>query len=511
MANSVDVDEYCHLRVSIFSEDRKKSNKLKQQLMANGIKEVLVHAQQSVLLNNETSLTYDILFLFSSNQLNVVELIDELVFRERLSVSTRIVFISSDKKVTDSIYEQVFFIHKVVDDPPQVSAINQQLSEHLLIKKNFKLPFNSIDQCQFKEAFIATKDMVIKEQPKLIKNFTNKTLIFLLLELGQYTTASKMLKPLCEKDILWAQWAMFTVHYELANIRECELFLNDRNIKKLTPRKVFHWSIYLAMKKNKYSLAKKMIVQIPSQNMSLSMFRLSVTVLTLAGDFDLAYNFISRKLSTVFSSDPIYQTLSLAISRAALLEIIQNKQPQTQLLLKRSAKSLEKLKSNSQNMLSSFDYVYLKYATTLLLNEDDADLDKLQKINHDLLEQSHDPVEMICACYVNHIAKNEEIVFELLYRVNCSIFRLRHSCRGIVISLMHQTAFDLIYPKSTQPIIYKRLAERHLQDNNYKLAAKMFLAAFKGSSKDHQYLISMKECLNKAEIKAYRGISLNGN
>ncbi|MCJ8319269.1 MAG: hypothetical protein MJK12_06525 [Colwellia sp.] len=508
MADSVDVDEYCQMKMAIFSDDSNKSNKLKQQLMTKGIKEIWSLAHESVLFNNETPLDYDIIFLFSSNQYNVEEIVEELKFRERLSISTRIVFLTGEQKVKDSVSEQVFLTHKVIDDSAQLSDIEQQLSEHLLIKNKFKASFDLIDQCLLKKAFLTIKDINVKEQPRLIKNLINKTLIYILLELGQYQTASKMLKPLCDNGVLWAQWAMFTVHYERANISECELFLHDKNIKKLTPRKVFHWNIYLAMKKKKYSLAKKMIVGIPSQNMSIAMFRLSVTVLTLAGDFDLAYHFISRKLSTVFSSDPTYQILSLAISRAALLEIIQNKQPKTQLLLKRSTKSLEKLKSNSQNILSSFDYIYLKYATDLLLNEGDSNSEQLQKINHDLLEHLHDPVEMICACYVNHIAKNEDIVFELIYQVNCSIVHLNHSCRGIVISLMFQTAFDLIYQKSAQPIIYKKLAERHLLDKNYKLAAKMFLAAFNGNSKEQQYLISMKECLGKAGIKEYRGISL---
>lgn len=505
------VSKFSHLKIAIFADDKTKSNKLKQLLMANGIEEVWTVAHESVLFNSETSLAYDIIFLFSSNKHNVVELIDELIFIERLSISTRIVFISCEQKVTESVAEQVYFINRVIDDPPQLSAVNKQLSEQLLIKGNLQTSFDFIDQGLFKKAFKEIKTIDRKKQPSLINNLINRTLIYLLLELGQYRTAAKMLKPLCEKDILWAQWAMFSVHYQLANIVDCEIFLNKKEIKKLTPRKVFHWKIYLAMKKNKYSLAKKMIVEIPSQSMSIAMFRLSVTVLCLAGDFDLAYHFISRKLSTVFSSDPSYLTLSLAIIRCTLLEIVQNKQSENTLLIARSKQYLAKLKNNSQNVLSSFDYIYLKYGTSLLVNEADTNIEKLQQINQDLLAQSHDPVEMISACYVNHIAKNDDIVFELLYQADCAIARLRHNCRGIVASLMHQTAFDLIYPKATQPIIYKRLAERHLQDEHYQLAAKMFLAASTADPKEQQYLISMKQCLIKADINEYRGISLNDN
>nr|WP_282098879.1 response regulator [Pseudoalteromonas luteoviolacea] len=479
--------QYSDLKIAIVDDNSDNIRFLEALLNKQGVSHVRSYRSGSAFERSAKQNTYDIVFL--DNQVdtikNLYDLVSELVYNETLPPMTRLVYMAKRQSAFDYACEYPFHSNQLLEVPYTPQDLANILKEHTLQVKEFKLAYQFIRAKKFKNALLKLKELRNQEYPNYLKKARNQLLVNLLLKLGHYSLAKKLLLPLAERNIQWAKWSLFHVNYELKDFEACKGFLSEPQTRQDYPVRVFYWQIYIAFQTDNRDLATAQVLAFPIEDMSLSMFRLSLMVLHVCKEHDAIDN-LSRRKERAYSEDPALSTLLSALSiKIRFLETLDNKKAIEPKVLKSIQTDLKtaitRHASNMQKYCS--DEFNLLLIMMMLLEGKEADASaKLLQLSHSVLD---DPSTATLVAYLFFLVKDMEHAREMLFNAHRALGKQHRNSHYVLAGLMHREVFAKIYQEeSEQQEAYMQFASRLFDSGEYKDTIKMCSKALRSGIND---------------------------
>ncbi|KZN31752.1 response regulator [Pseudoalteromonas luteoviolacea] len=478
--------QYKDLKIAIVDHNSDNIRFLEALLNKQGISHVRSYRSGSAFELSARQNTYDIVFL--DNRIdtikNLYDLVSDLVSNGTLPSTTRLVYMAQRQSAFDYACEYPFHSNQLLEVPYTMQDLVTILDEHTLQVKEFKHAYHCIENKKYKSALFKLKELRNQEYPNYLKKARNQLLVNLLLKLGHYTLAKKLLLPLTERNIQWAKWSLFHVNYELRDFEACKAFLSETQTRQDYPIRVFYWQIYIAFQTDNRELATAQVLAFPVEDMSPSMFRLSLMVLHVSDELDAVDNLIKRK-ERVYQEDPALATLLCALSiKLKLLETLNSqskakpddlkvRQLELKALLTHSASNIQKYCPEEFNMMF----------VMMMLVEGKANEASSKLLQ--LSQTSSDPSAIIIIAYLFHLAGEMDHAKEMLFNAHRALGKQHRNSHYVLAGLMHREIFSKIYKEeATQQQAYIHFASKLFDSGEFKDTIKMCSKALKSGIND---------------------------
>ncbi|MBQ4809942.1 hypothetical protein A7985_05655 [Pseudoalteromonas luteoviolacea] len=480
--------QYKDLKIAIVDHNSDNIRFLEALLNKQGISHVRSYRSGSAFERSARQNTYDIVFL--DNRIdtikNLYDLVSELVSDGILPATTRLVYMAQRQSAFDYACEYPFHSNQLLEVPYTLQDLVTILEEHTLQMKEFKQAYACIENKKFKNALLKLKELRKQEYPNYLKKARNQLLVNLLLKLGHYSLAKKLLLPLAERNIQWAKWSLFHVNYELRDFEACKQFLTEPQTRQDYPVRVFYWQIYIAFQANNRELATAQVLAFPVEDMSPSMFRLSLMVLHVSNELDAVDNLIKRK-ERVYQEDPALATLLTALSiKLKLLETLNTQSELKPKDLKERQLELKALLTHSAGNIQKYcpEEFNLMFVMMMLLEG------KASEASSKLLQLSqslHDPSAIVIIAYLFHLAGDKEQAKEMLFNAHRALGKQHRNSHYVLAGLMHREIFAKIYQEeATQQQAYIHFASKLFNSGEFKDTIKICSKALRSGINDKE-------------------------
>jgi hypothetical protein len=101
-----------------------------------------------------------------------------------------------------------------------------------------------------------------------------------------------------------------------------------------------------------------------------------------------------------------------------------------------------------------------------------------------------------------------ERAFDFLFEANKAIHLMLENSARVFAGCLHRHAFDHVIAPEHRASTYAKMAERHQQQQDLKLAAKMYQAAAKNDPIQPEYLNQLHSLMRQLGLRKFRGITL---
>nr|WP_282099795.1 response regulator [Pseudoalteromonas luteoviolacea] len=468
--------QYTDLKIAIVDDNSDNIRFLEALLNKQGVSHVRSYRSGSAFEISAKQNTYDIVFLDNRVDTikNLYDLVSELVYNETLPPTTRLVYMAKRQSAFDYACEYPFHSNQHLEVPYTPQDLATILEEHTLQVQEFKSAYQFIRNKQYKSALLKLKELRKQEYPNYLKKARNQLLVNLLLKLGHYSLAKKLLLPLTERNIQWAKWSLFHVNYELKDFEACKSFLSEPQTRLDYPVRVFYWQIYIAFQMNNRELATAQVLAFPIEDMSPSMFRLSLMVLHVCNERDAVDNLIKRKERTYQEDAALTALLSALTIKISLLETLNKKSTLDAKVFKVIQGDLKSALTRHASNIQKYcpdEFNLLLIMMMLMENKTAGASAKLLQLSQTLMD---DPCAITVIAYLFYFVGDMERAKEMLFNAHRALGKQHRNSHYVLAGLMHREIFARIYTvESEQQDAYMQFASRLFESGEYRDTIKM--------------------------------------
>ncbi len=499
------------LQVLIIASDPDLLHLIKQMLHSLGIKKLASKTTVDELLHCPDKLNYDVIFLDYQHEEHRTgtEIVEELIMAGILPNRTRLVLMATENNRARYAIEYPYHQIEYLARPFNTKHLDAELKQHVMFGAWLKPILSLAGLSRYSDALkllLHTEQQAISEE---LQQLLLKLKIQLLLDLDKHEAVVPLLKGPVADMQGWALWALFRIRYERGDLAACEAFLQDSSgeLAKYAERREI-WQIYLAIQQSDYDKALQVAVKIPNVGMSMKMVRLVHLVYILAGKVEQAVEFIERK-RRLAGKGPLSMQLSIAQARSLLLLLTLNQDPPKQPVLLIQLKQLLQQMEDDKD-IDNFAASFLLVRTHLLKFEQGADaaLHYLQQ-HQQLLCIEDMSVSLLChAAAVYAGLEQHERAFDYLFAANKVFDQMLDNSTRVFAGCLWRQAFDVIIQPNQRAATYAAMALRHQQQQDFKLAAKMYQAAAKMAPDQSEYLQQLYGLMRQLGLTKFRDITL---
>jgi len=138
----------------------------------------------------------------------------------------------------------------------------------------------------------------------------------------------------------------------------------------------------------------------------------------------------------------------------------------------------------------------------------DSALNYLQQ-HQQLLSANEMSVSLLCHAAVAYAGLEQpKQAFDYLFEANKVFDRMLNNTARVVACSCQRHAFDLIILPEDGATAYPAMAQRHQQQQDFKLAAKMYQADAKKDPANPEYLQQLHLLMRQLGLSKFRGITL---
>ncbi|WP_164852233.1 response regulator [Rheinheimera riviphila] len=507
----LDLAKLFDLQVLVIESDQDLLHLIKQMLHSLGIKKLTSKSNVEELLNSKEKLSYDVIFLDYQieEQRSGAEIVEALIMAGILPNRTRLVLLAAENDRARHAIEYPYHQIEYLSRPFNIKQLDAELKQHVMSGVWLKPILSLAGLGRYNDALkllLHTRQQPISDD---LQQLLLKLKIQLLLDMDKHETVVPLLKTPVAEMQGWALWALFRIRYERGDIAACEAFLQDgsEELAKYAERREI-WQIYLAIQQLDYDKALQVAVKIPNVGMSMKMVRLVHMVLILAGKTEQAIEFIERK-RRLAGKGLLFLQLSIAQARSLLLLLTLNQDPLKKPVL------LIQLKQLLQQIEDDKDVTQIAAAVLLIRTHlmkfeqgvDSAQLYLLQQQQQ--LQVPEMSVSMLCHAAVVYAGLEQpERAFDFLFEANKVFDQMLDNSARVFAGCLHRHAFDFIISPQHRAAAYATMAQRHQQQQDFKLAAKMYQAAAKMAPDQPDYLQQLHLLMRQLGLRKFRGITL---
>jgi response regulator of citrate/malate metabolism len=507
----LDLAKLFDLQVLVIESDPDLAHLIKQMLLSLGIKKLSCKSNVEELLSSKEKLSYDVIFLDYQieEHRSGAEIVEELIMAGILPNRSRLVLLAVENDRAKYAIEYPYHQIEYLPRPFNIKQIDTALKQHVMLGAWLKPILSLAGLGRYHDALkllLHTQQQPISDE---LQQLLLKLKIQLLLDMDKHEAVIPLLKAPISDMQGWALWALFRIRYERGDIAACEAFLQDgsEELAKYAERREI-WQIYLAIQQLDYDKALQVAVKIPNVGMSMKMVRLVHLVFILAGKTEQAIEFIERK-RRLAGKGLLFLQLSIAQARSLLLLLtLDQDPPKKPVLLIQLKQLLQQIEDDREVGLVATGLLLVR--THVLKFEQGADsaLHYLQQ-HQQLLSANEMSVSLLCHAAVVYagLAQSER-AFDCLFAANKAFDQMLDNSARVFAGCLHRHAFDLIIAPEHRAAAYATMAARHQQQQDFKLAAKMYQAAAKLDPTQPEYLQQLHLLMRKLGLSKFRGITL---
>lgn len=507
----LDLAKLFDLQVLVIESDQDLSQLIKQMLLSLGIKKLTCKPCVETLLSAKEKLSYDVIFLDyqTEEHLTGAEIVEELISAGILLNRSRLVLLAAENDRARYAIEYPYHQIEYLPRPFNVKQLDTELKQHVMFGAWLKPILSLAGLGRHQDALkllLHTQQQPISEE---LQQLLLKLKIQLLLDLDKHEAVVPLLKvPVAEMQG-WALWALFRIRYERGDIAACEAFLQDdsEELAKYAERREI-WQIYLAIQRSDYEIALEVASKIPNVGMSMKMVRLVHLVYILAGKTDQAIDFIERK-RRLATKGALFIQLSIAYARSLLLLLTFNQDPaKKSVLIVQLNQLLQQIEDDKQASQFAIGLMLIR-AHLLKFERSTESAIHYLKQHQQLLDLNNMSVSVLChAALVYASLDQPEQAFDCLFEANKAFDHMLDNSARVFAGCLHRHAFDLVIAPEHRASAYAKMAERHQQQQEFKLAAKMYQAAAKKDPNHPEYLQQLHRLMRQLGLSKYRGTIL---
>lgn len=507
----LDLAKLFDLQVLVIESDQDLSHLIKQMLLSLGIKKLSSKSSIDELLNAKEKLSYDVIFL--SYQIEEhrtgAEIVEALITTEILPHRSRLVLLGDENDRARYAIEYPYHQIEYLPRPFNVKQLDGELKQHVMFGAWLKPILSLAGLGRYQDALkllLHTQQQPISDE---LQHLLLKLKIQLLLDLDKHEVVVPLLKTPVAEMQGWALWALFRIRYERGDIAACESFLQDtaQELEKYAERREI-WQIYLAIQQSDYDRALQVALKIPSFGMSMKMVRLVHLVFILAGKIEQAIEFIERK-RRLAGKGSLFLQLSIAYARSLLLLLTFNQEPSKRpVLLLQINQIVQQMEDDKELEQVAAGFMLVRAHLLKFEQGNESALQFLKQHQH-LLDVSSMSVSLLChAALVYADLAQTKLAFDYLFEAHKTFDQMLDNSGKVFAGCLLRHAFDLIFLPEQRAAAYAAMAERHHQQQDFKLAAKMYQAASQKDPAHAEYLQQLYLMMRQLGLSKFRGITL---
>ncbi len=501
-----DFSKLFDLNVLVIESDPASGHQLKQILTGLGIKKVELSRSAQPLLNNESPVVYDVVFLDYDAEPSLcgADLIELLLYKHCVSPLCRLVVLSNEPDRQKYAVDYPFYQVDFLDRPCNKFHIDEQLKLHVRLKPFMDQILPLVHKRRYVDAFKLIGELQQRagaDTPVAVLQLKAQ----MLLELGVCDAATASLKSACAKQQDWALWLQFLVDYEQGDITACTDFLANEavELQRYQERKEV-WQIYLALQHEEYAAAFEVTAKWPAAAMSTHITQLVQLVMMASGRAEQAIELIERKRRLTGSGYPF---CALTVSLCHILVFLlaqpgaESHSAGYQNMLQQGFRQLIADKEASQ---FATDIIWLQGYLLAYTENKDAAIAFLEKQKQHLASMSM-PVTSQChgALLMAQLGK-WNAAFDLMYLANKAVHMMPHSIHKVYAACVHQQTFYSIYAKPDRGLMYAQMGLRHEKEAQLRPAAQMYYQAYLEEPERLAYQEHLANLLSQLKLSKFK-------
>jgi len=510
----LDLSKLFELQVLVVESEQELLHLIKQMLLGLGIRKINCARSLEELFENNEKLPYDIILLDYAidDSMNGAEIVEEMISAGILPNRTRLILMAAQNDRAQYAIEYPYHQVEYLARPFNKQHLDLQLKQHVMYGQFLKPILALAGLRRFSDAL---KILLHTQQQKLppgLAQHLQKLKVQLLLDLGKFELVLPLLKTALAEQQGWALWALFRIRYERGDLAGCEAFLQDgsEELAKYAERREV-WQLYLALQQQDYAKACQISAKIPNVGMSMKMVRLVHLVMVLAGKIDAALEFIERKRRLAVQGKLFIQ-LSVAQARS-LLYLLTSADAKQQTQLNAQLQQLQhSIEADPASRYFQAELLLLKVHQYHLSGQCQA-ANSLLIAQQQLLEPAGKTVSLLCHAAVVFASLGlMHTAFDYLFYANQCFDQMSDNSSRVFAGCLHRQTFDFIIASEQRATCYAEMAKRHQQLQEWRLAAKMYHAAWRLSSADaataEHYLQQLYPLMQQLAVPQFRGVPL---
>lgn len=510
----LDLAKLFDLQVLVIESDQDLAHLIKQMLFSLGIKKLSCKSNVEELLSSKEKLSYDVIFLDYQieEHRTGAEIVEELISSGILPNRSRLVLLAAENDRAQYAIEYPYHQIEYLPRPFNIKQLDTELKQHVMFGAWLKPILSLAGLGRHHDALkllLHTQQQPISDG---LQQLLLKLKIQLLLDMDKHEAVVPLLKAPVAEMQGWALWALFRIRYERGDLAACEAFLQDgsEELAKYAERREI-WQIYLAIQQADYDKALQVALKIPNVGMSMKMVRLVHLVLILAGKTEQAIEFIERK-RRLAGKGLLFLQLSIAQARSLLLLLTLNQDPPKVPVLLIQLKQVIQQMEDDKDVRQVAAALLLVRAHLLKFEQgNESALHYLQQ-HQQLLEADNLSVSLLCHAAALYAGLDQpERAFDSLFTANKAFDQMLDNSARVFAGCLHRHAFDLIFTPEQRAAAYAAMAARHQQQQDFKLAAKMYQAAAKLAPEHPEYLQQLHHLMRQLGLSKFRGITLHAD
>ncbi len=510
----LDFSKLFELQVLVIESDQDLLHLIRQMLLGLGIKKLSSSRSVDEVLSQSEKLPYDVIFLDYGADENKTgaEVVEQMISAGILPSRTRLVLLAAQNDRAKYAIEYPYHQVEYLERPFNKVHLDNELKQHVMFSDWLKPILSLAGLQRYGDALKMLLHTQRQQVPAAIQPVLQKLKVQLLLDLGQFDATLPLLKnPLAEKQG-WALWALFKIRYERGDLAACEAFLQDpsEELAKYEERREL-WQIYLAIQQHNYAKAAEVAGKIPNVGMSMNMVRLVHLVLVLAGKTEQAFEFIERK-QRLAGKGEVFLQLAVAQARSMLYLLTLNEDPFKAPVYKIQLKQLlQQLEEDKDLPLVNSQLLLLKAHLCCFEQNESQAGQLLSRYQQEVAEATVSLAELCHAAVVYAALHQMHTVVDYLFLAAKELHQMPDNSSRVFASCLYRHAFDLIIDPEDRAATHAELAKRCLQQNELRLAAKMFYFAHQLEPAHTPYLQSLEQLMQKLNIQRFRTVVLKNH
>ena len=319
------------VKVAVVEDNGMARANIRNHLLDMGFSQISCFSNGRELKANMKNQKLDLLlmdFHLGQNK-NGVEVVQDLQKQKKITHSTCVMFITSDR--LPLIIGQIVDVHPeaLVVKPYTIRNLVKNISNCLSLHKHLMPVYEMMDDDNYPQALFLLDNLLEKNAQPKKKSALVKLRARLLTKLGRYSEAVDLYRGVLEHSdkVIWAKWGLIQNLFLDEHIRESETLLHDLTQSQLTNDKACEWLARISVNNNQYSKAENFMHQIREGELSIPAARLKAYIYQAQERGNEAISLLEKKRESNRSIRERYDEISLDLARCYITEAEQKTKP----------------------------------------------------------------------------------------------------------------------------------------------------------------------------------------
>jgi CheY-like chemotaxis protein len=322
---------FTKVKVAVVEDNGMARANIRNHLSDMGFTQISTFSNGRELKANMKSQKLDLLlmdFHLGQNK-NGVEVIQDLQKQKKITHSTCVMFITSDR--LPLIIGQIVDVHPeaLIVKPYTIRNLAKNIFNCLSLHKHLLPVFEMMDDDNFPQALFLLDNLLEQNAQPKKKSALIKLRARLLTKLGRYCEAVELYRVILQHSdkVIWAKWGLIQNLFLDGNTQESETLLQELTQSQLTNDKACEWLARLSVANNQYSKAENYMQQIQEGELSIPAARLKAYIYQAQERGDEAISLLEKKRESNRSIRERFDEISLDLARCYIAEAEQGKKP----------------------------------------------------------------------------------------------------------------------------------------------------------------------------------------